>query len=313
MIDNRKVAIVGLGAVGASIAFALMQRGIYSEMILIDSNTDKAEGEAMDLSDGLPYAPTMTIRTGTYEDCADAALIIITAGTAQKPGETRLQLIDRNVKIMRNIVEQIKATPFEGILLIVANPVDVLTQVAQRISGYPDHRVIGSGTVLDTARLKDEISRHLSVATTNVHTMIIGEHGDSEVPVWSITNIAGMPLNDFCELRGHVHHQEAMQKLYEQVRDSAYHIIEKKGATYYGVAMAVARIAQCLARDEHAVLPVTVPIRGQYGIYGVHLSLPAVIGKDGVETIVQMPLSDQELTALRRSADSLREIVENLE
>ena len=313
MLNTRKVVIVGTGFVGSSIAFALMQQGIYSEMVLIDYNKDKAEGEAMDLTDGLPYAPAMKIWAGDYSDCADAALIIITAGAAQKPGETRLDLIGKNTKIMASIISEIKKTEFEGILLIVANPVDVLTHEALRLSGYPENRVIGSGTVLDSARLKDEISMHLQVAAQNVHTMIIGEHGDSEVPVWSITNIAGVPLHAFCELRGHYNHKEAMQQLYETVRDSAYHIIERKGATYYGIAMAAARIARCLARDEHAVLPVSSALHGQYGIEDVHLSVPAVVGKDGVETVLEMPLDDNELAALRQSAEALKAVIREAE
>lgn len=313
MMNTRKAVIVGCGFVGASIAFTLMQQGVYSELVLIDAAKKKAEGEAMDLSDGLPYAKSMNIYAGDYSDCADAAIIIITAGAAQKPGETRLDLVSRNVAIMDAIISSIKKTSFEGILLIVSNPVDILTHEAQRLSGYPENRVIGSGTVLDTARLKDKISDHLKVDATNVHTMIIGEHGDSEVPVWSITNIAGVPLSSFCELRGHVHHREAMQKLYEDVRDSAYRIIERKGATYYGVAMAVARIVRCLARDEHTVLPVSVPLHGQYGIEGVHLSIPAILGKSGIEAVLEMPLSGNEQAALIRSSEALKEIITSVE
>ena len=313
MLNTRKVVVVGTGFVGASIAFALMQQGIYSEMVLVDMNKKKAEGEAMDLMDGLPYAPTMKIWAGDYSECGDAALVVVTAGAAQKPGETRLDLIGKNTRILESIIREIKKTEFEGILLLVANPVDVLTHEALRLSGYPENRVIGSGTVLDSARLKDEISLHLQVASQNVHTMIIGEHGDSEVPVWSITNIAGVPLNAFCELRGHFNHEQAMHELYEHVRDSAYHIIERKGATYYGIAMAVARIARCLARDEHAVLPVSTALHGQYGIEGVHLSVPAIVGKDGVETILEMPLNEKELAALRKSADALRAVIKEAE
>lgn len=314
MIDTRKAAIVGLGSVGASIAFTLMQRGFYSELVLIDANRDKAEGEAMDLSDGLPYTNAMTIHAGDYSDCADAALVIITAGAAQKPGETRIDLINKNTKIMSSVISELKKTPFEGILLIVSNPVDVLTHEAQRLSGYPENRVIGSGTVLDTARLRDEISKHLKVDAGNVHTMIMGEHGDSEVPIWSITNIAGVPLNTFCEVRGHHgDHQAAMERLYENVRDSAYRIIEKKGATYYGVAMAVARIAQALTRDEHAVLPVSALLHGQYGISDVHLSIPSVLGKNGIETKLEMPLSAHEKSLLKESADKLKEVIKEVE
>ena len=313
MINPRKVAIVGMGNVGASCAFALMQKKLYSEMVLINRSRDKAEGEAMDLSDGLPYVGSMKIYAGDYEDAADASLIVITSGAAQKPGETRLDLVSRNAVIMKGIIEQIKATSFEGILLIVANPVDILTHLAQQYSGYPESRVFGSGTVLDTARLKDEIARYLSVDARNVHTMIVGEHGDSEVPLWSITNIAGVEITEFASLRGHARgHAAAMQQLYENVRDSAYHIIERKGATYYGIAMAVTRIASALVHDEHAVLPVSVPMHGEYGIEGVHLSIPAIIGVSGVEAVVPLRLNGEELAKLRDSGDALKELIEQV-
>lgn len=314
MINPRKVAIVGMGNVGASCAFALMQKKLYSEMVLINRSRDKAEGEAMDLSDGLPYVGSMKIYAGDYEDAADASLIVITSGAAQKPGETRLDLVSRNAVIMKGIIEQIKATSFEGILLIVANPVDILTHLAQQYSGYPENRVFGSGTVLDTARLKDEIARYLSVDARNVHTMIVGEHGDSEVPLWSITNIAGVEITEFASLRGHARgHAAAMQQLYENVRDSAYHIIERKGATYYGIAMAVTRIASALVHDEHAVLPVSVPMHGEYGIEGVHLSIPAIIGVSGVEAVVPLRLNGEELARLRDSGDALKELLEQIQ
>lgn len=314
MINPRKVAIVGMGNVGASCAFALMQKKLYSEMVLINRSRDKAEGEAMDLSDGLPYVGSMKIYAGDYEDAADASLIVITSGAAQKPGETRLDLVSRNAAIMKSIIDQIKATSFEGILLIVANPVDILTNLALRYSGYSENRVFGSGTVLDTARLKDEIARYLSVDARNVHTMIVGEHGDSEVPLWSITNIAGVEITEFASLRGHARgHAAAMQQLYENVRDSAYHIIERKGATYYGIAMAVTRIASALVHDEHAVLPVSVPMHGEYGIEGVHLSIPAIIGVSGVEAVVPLRLNGEELARLRDSGEALRELLDQIQ
>lgn len=314
MINPRKVAIVGMGNVGASCAFALMQKKLYSEMVLINRSRDKAEGEAMDLSDGLPYVGSMKIYAGDYEDAADASLIVITSGAAQKPGETRLDLVSRNAVIMKGIIDQIKATSFEGILLIVANPVDILTHLAQQYSGYGESRVFGSGTVLDTARLKDEIARYLSVDARNVHTMIVGEHGDSEVPLWSITNIAGVEITEFASLRGHARgHAAAMQQLYENVRDSAYRIIERKGATYYGIAMAVTRIASALVHDEHAVLPVSVPMHGEYGIEGVHLSIPAIIGVSGVEAVVPLRLNGEELAKLRDSGDALKELIEQVQ
>ncbi|MCR4695672.1 MAG: L-lactate dehydrogenase [Pseudobutyrivibrio sp.] len=314
MLNPRKAVIVGLGNVGASIAFNLMQKNLYSELVLIDYNKDKAEGEAMDLSDGLPYVGSMDIHAGDYSEVGDAAIIIITAGAAQKPGETRLDLVKKNTSIMRSCIEEIKKTDFEGILLIVANPVDILTHEARLISGYPESRVIGSGTVLDTARLKDEISRHLSVDSRNVHTMIVGEHGDSEVPLWSITNIAGVALNEFCEIRGHHgDHQAAMNKLYESVRDSAYKIIEKKGATYYGVAMAVGRIAECIVKDQHSVLPVSVALHGEYGLEDVYLSVPAVLGANGVENILTIKLSDEELEKIQASGKALKKIIDEID
>ena len=307
-MNYRKVGIIGCGFVGSSIAFSLMQSKLYSEMVLIDVNNAKAEGEAMDISDGLPYAAPMNIYAGNYEDLADASLVVITAGVNQKPGETRLQLIEKNKSILASIITEIKKTSFDGILLIVSNPVDVLTYEAIKLSGYSENKVIGSGTVLDTARLKDEISRHLQVDPQNVHTMIIGEHGDSEVPAWSITNISGVPINDFCELRGFYNHEEGMKKLYENVRDSAYKIIERKGATYYGIAMAVTRIAKCIVRDEHSVLPVSTVLHGQYGIDDVSLSIPSILGKDGVEKVLEIKLNEVELNSLRNSANELKKV-----
>ena len=305
MLNPRKVAVVGCGFVGASIAFSLMQKSLFSEMVLIDANQAKAEGEAMDLSHGLPYASEMDIYAGTYPDLADSALTIITAGANQKPGETRLDLIERNVKILQSIIPQITATSFEGILMIVSNPVDILTYEAQR--------VIGSGTVLDTARLKYLLSRLLKVDSRNVHAMIIGEHGDSELAVWSGANISGIDLDHFCQLRGQAYSQEAMQKIYKEVRDSAYEIISRKGATYYGIAMAVGRIAECIVKDEKAVLPVSTVFRGAYGLCGLALSVPSVVGKDGVEAVLEIPLSEDELAALHASAQQLKGVIQTLE
>lgn len=314
MINPRKAAIVGLGNVGASIAFALMQKNLYSELVLIDYNRDKAEGEAMDLSDGLPYVGSINIHAGSYEEVGDASIIIITAGAAQKPGETRLDLVKKNTRIMESVITEVKKTEFEGILLIVANPVDILTHEAQRLSGYPEERVIGSGTVLDSARLKDEISKHLAVDGRSVHTMIVGEHGDSEVPLWSITNIAGVGLNEFCEIRGHRgDHEGAMQRLYENVRDSAYHIIEKKGATYYGIAMAVTRICTAIVKDEHSVLPVSVALHGEYGLSAVHLSIPAILGARGIENVLTIQLNAAEMEALRESGQALKKVIEEVD
>lgn len=312
MMNLRKAAIVGCGFVGSSIAFSLMQRGIYSELVLIDANMAKAEGEAMDLSHGLPYTASMDIYSGDYKDVEDCSLIIITAGANQKPGETRLDLIEKNVGILKSIIPRITATKFEGILMVVANPVDVLTYAALKISGYPKERVFGSGTVLDTARLKYLLGKHLDVDSRSVHATIIGEHGDSELPVWSAANVSGIELNHFCELRGHFDHDASMERLYEDVRDSAYDIIERKGATYYGIAMAVARIAECIVKDEHAVLPVSAVLEGEYGLFGLALSIPSVIGKTGIEKVLEIPLSEKESASLQASAAQLKEVIDGL-
>ena len=250
MINIQKAAIIGCGFVGTSIAFSLVQKGIFSELVLIDANEKKAEGEAMDLSHGLPFTKPMEIRAGSYEDITDCAMIIITAGANQKPGETRLDLVHKNVEIYKSIIPKIVEKNQEATLLIVSNPVDIMTYVALKLSGYPRHKVIGSGTVLDTARLKYLLSRHLDVDSRSIHAFIIGEHGDSELAVWSAANVSGIPLNHFCELRGYFDHMESMDRIYQSVRDSAYEIIEKKGATYYGVAMAVCRIAESVDRKS---------------------------------------------------------------
>ena len=313
MNNIQKAAVIGCGFVGSSIAFTLMQSGIFSELVLIDANRDKAEGEAMDLSDGLPYGAAMEITAGGYDDIADCGLVVITAGVNQKPGETRLQLIERNAAIMKSIIGEITARPFEGILLIVSNPVDVLTYAAWRLSGYPKERVVGSGTVLDTARLKYLLGERLGVDSRSVHAFIIGEHGDSELAVWSGANVSGISLDHFCELRGYYEHDKADEWLQREVRDSAYEIIRRKGATYYGVAMAVERIVRAIVRDEHSVLPVSNLLQGQYGIDGLCMSIPAVVGRNGVEDTLEIPLSPAEREALRDSAATLRGVVDSLE
>ena len=262
MMNVRKAAVIGCGFVGSSIAFSLMQRGLFSELVLIDANRNKAEGEAMDLSHGLPYAASMRICAGTYDDAADCALVILAAGASQKPGESRLDLIGRNVAILKSIIPELTRRLFQGILLVVSNPVDVLTYAAWRLSGLPARHVIGSGTVLDTARLKYLLGQALGVDSRNVHAAVIGEHGDSELPVWSSANISSMDLDRFCQLRGVLNYRKELDRIEREVRDSAYAIIERKGATYYGIAMAVSRIAQCIVKNESAMLPVSVVLEG---------------------------------------------------
>ena len=312
-MNPRKAAIIGCGFVGSSIAFSLIQKGLFSELVLLDVDWDKAEGEAMDLSHGLPYIAAMDVYAGTYDDVADCALVIVTAGANQKPGETRLELIGKNVAILKSILPQITARPFGGILMIVSNPVDVLTYAAWRISGYPAHRVMGSGTVLDTARLKYLLGEHLQVDSRSIHAYILGEHGDSELAVWSGANVSGIPLPHFFELQGKHDYDSSTKQLYESVRDSAYEIIRRKGATYYGIAMAVGRIAECILKDERAVLPVSVVLGGQYGLQGLSLSIPSIVGRRGVEQILEIPLAPEEREALSASAGQLLDVIRTLD
>ncbi len=312
LTNHRKVAVIGCGFVGAACAFALMESGLFTEMVLLDVDRDRAEGEAMDISHGVPFAKPMKIYAGDYQDLSDAAIIVITAGANQKPDETRLDLVHKNVKIFQSIIPQLKECGCNGVLLIVSNPVDILTYVAAKLSGFTENRVIGSGTVLDTARLKRAVADQLTVDSRSVHAFIIGEHGDSEIAAWSGANISGIPLNDFCELRGHYNHPENTARIAESVKNSAYEIIEKKQATYFGIAMSVRRICEVIMRDEKSILPVSSLMFGEYGISDVALSMPAIIGKHGVETRVPIPLSEDEMARLQKSASMLRDILDEV-
>lgn len=308
-INLRKVAMIGCGFVGSTTAFALMQSGLFSEMILIDADQDRAEGEALDISHGTPFARPMKIYAGTYQDLVDAAVIIITAGANQKPDETRLDLVNKNTKIMRAIIQEIMKYGCEGILLVVSNPVDILTYEALKISGLPKNRVIGSGTVLDTGRLKSELAEHLGVDSRSIHAFIIGEHGDSEIAAFSSANVSGVPLNDVCEMRGYFHHEAAMREIAQTVKNSAYEIIDKKKATYYGIAMAVRRICEAIVRDEKSILPVSVMLDDFYGLKDVVLSMPAIVGANGAEGLMPITLNEEERKQLEASANVLKEVI----
>ena len=312
-INPRKAAMVGCGFVGSASVFALMQSGVFSEMVLIDADKAKAEGEAMDISHGVAYGKPCKIYAGDYSDVGDASIVIITAGANQKPDETRLDLVNKNVSIMKSIIPEIMKTGFAGILLIVANPVDILTYVAQKLSGLPESHVIGSGTVLDTARFKTELGEHLSVDSRSIHAFIIGEHGDSEIAAWNCANVSGIEVNQFCEMRGHFEHDKSMKAIAERVKNSAYEIIQRKRATYYGIAMAVKRICEVIVRDEKSILPVSWMMHGEYGLEDVVLSFPAIVGKDGVETTVPIDLSKQEVEKLIESSKVLKGILEGLD
>ena len=311
-VNPRKAAVIGCGFVGSATAFTLMQSRLFSELVLLDVNMEKADGEAKDIAHGIPFAGQMKIYAGTYDDAADAAIIIITAGANQKPGETRLDLVQKNTAIYQSIIPEIVKRDFGGILLIVSNPVDILTYVALKLSGLPENRVLGSGTVLDTARLKYALGEHLGVDSRSVHSFIIGEHGDSEIAAWSSTNVSGIPLNDFCEMRGHFNHDAAMDEIAEKVKNSAYEIISKKQATYYGIAMSVKRICECIVRNERSILPVSAMMHGEYGIEDITLSMPAIVGIGGVETHVPIALSEEEAKKLVESAGKLKEVAGKL-
>jgi L-lactate dehydrogenase len=309
----RRVAIVGAGNVGATFAYALSQSGLASEIVLIDQNRTRAEGEAMDLNHAAPFFSPTRIWAGDYADCAGAFVTVITAGANQKPGETRLDLVKKNAGIFRQIVPQIVQHNPNGIILVTTNPVDVLTYAAWKISGLPAPHIIGSGTILDTARFRYLLSEYYGVDPRSVHAYIIGEHGDSEVPVWSKANIAGMQLKDFCCVQDVHYDQARLEAIFKQTRDAAYQIIERKGATYYAIGAGLVRVVEAILRDQRTVLPVSVLVDKYYGIDDVYLSLPAVIDRGGIESILRLELEESEIIGLRQSADVLHSTLAQLE
>ena len=310
-LNFRKAVMIGCGFVGAASVFSLMQSGLFSEMAMIDTDFARAEGEALDISHGVPFAKPMKTYAGNYDDIENASIVIITAGANQKPGETRLDLVHRNIEIFKSIIPEIKKRDFKGILLIVSNPVDILTTVTIKLSGLPENRVIGSGTVLDTARLKYSVGEHLNVDSRSVHAFIIGEHGDSEIAAFSSANISGIPLRDFYEMRGHYNHEADTDEIAQKVKNSAYEIISRKKATYYGIAMSVKRICEAIVRDEKSILPVSSMMNGEYGISDIALSMPAIVGKNGVETKVPILLNQEEIEKLQNSAKQLQNVLKN--
>ena len=308
----RRVVLVGTGFVGMSFAYSMLNQGGLEEFVLIDVNKDKAEGEAMDLSHGLPFAPhKMDIWAGTYEDCRTADIVVITAGAAQQPGETRLDLVEKNARIMRGIVRDIMKSGFNGILVIASNPGDVLTYVAWQESGLPRHRVIGSGTTLDTARLRYEIGKYLNVDPRNVHGYIVGEHGDTEFPLWSHTTVGVMPLLDIINDNPQYKFED-LEQIYVNVRDAAYHIIDRKKATYYGIGMALTRIVKAILSDENSSLSVSVYLNGQYGQNDVFVGVPAIINRNGVREVFELNITGSERDKLAKSVAVLKETLDSV-
>lgn len=312
MLNLQKCAIIGCGNVGATCAYALMHSGILSEIVLLDANEKKAEGEAMDLNHALPFLSPMRIYVGTYDDLTDCGIIIIAAGAGQTKGETRIDLLKKNRAILHAILTALSPVNRDAILLLVSNPVDILTYLALEISGFSPQRVIGSGTVLDTARLKFLVGRMLQVDSRNVHTFIIGEHGDSELPVWSSANVSGIDLFGYCKISGAIDYRNQLDRMFEEVRTSAYKIIENKGATYYAIAEAVLRIVNSIVRDQDSILPVSTLVNGHYGLSDICLGVPAVIGACGVKRVLDIPLSQAEYADLHSSAKALKNALGSL-
>lgn len=311
MSEKIKISIIGSGFVGSTTAYALMMGGLASELVIVDLNKDKAEGEAMDLSHGVSFVNPVEIKAGDYEDTANSNIVIITAGAGQKPGETRLDLIGKNYKIFSSIVPQVVKYSPNSTLLVVSNPVDVLTYITYKLSGFPKERVIGSGTVLDTSRFRYMLSQHFNIDSRNIHTYIMGEHGDSEIATWSLTNIAGMSLNEYCKTMNVECSEETQKQIRDSVKDAAYEIIQRKGATYYAVALAIKRIVEALLKDKNSILTVSSLLQGEYGLTDVCMGAPTIIGQGGIKEVLEVPLSESELKQFTDSANTLKEALQS--
>jgi L-lactate dehydrogenase len=310
----RKVVIVGAGAVGSTFAYALAQSGLADEILLRDNNHDLAKGQVLDLAHGQAFFPSVQINVAGAADFADAHLIVITAGSKQRPGESRLDLLQRNAKIVREVIDEIVHHKSSAVVLIVSNPVDILTYVAHKRSGWPRGRILGSGTVLDSARFRHLLSQHCGVDVHNVHAYILGEHGDSEFAAWSMTNMAGLPIEEFCRNCAKCGGWEAIRgEVADEVKNSAYHIINYKGATWFGVGLALTRIAAAILRNQHGVLTVSSVLEGEFGLNDVSLGVPCILSQNGVERVLEVVLPPDEQSALMNSAAILKETLEQLE
>lgn len=304
----NRVALIGTGFVGSSYAFALLNQGIADELVMIDLNKDKSEGDAMDLNHGLAFAPsTKKIWYGDYSDCKMADIVVITAGANQKPGETRLDLVEKNTHIFKSIVGQVMDSGFDGIFIVATNPVDILTHMTWKFSGLPSHRVIGSGTILDTSRLRYSIGEYFEVDARNVHAYIMGEHGDSELPVWSHANVGGRSIYDRIKDNPEKYDKSDLEDLFIGVRDAAYHIIQRKGATYYGIAMGLVRLTKAILHNENSILTVSAYLQGQYDENDIYIGVPAVVNRSGVREVLELNLDEDEKAKFHHSANVLKE------
>ena len=302
-----KISVIGAGFVGSTVAYTLVMKGVASEIVLVDVNLERAEGEAMDISHGAPFAKSSVIRAGSYEDTKGSDVVIITAGTNQKPGETRIDLITRNAAIMRDVAGRVGEQSPNAVILVISNPVDAMTYVARQVTGFPKNRVIGSGTVLDSSRFRYLLANRFDIDPRNVHGYIMGEHGDSEFPAWSLVNIAGMSLDEASDLFNKEINDEVRQSIADSTRNAAYEIINRKGATYYGIGMSATRIVEAIVRDERSIMTVSSLLHGEYDIDDLYLSVPAILGEHGIKKVLTPRLSDLELANLHHSAEVLRD------
>lgn len=304
---GNKVVLIGAGDVGIAYAYALVNQGICDHLAIIDIDEKKLEGNVMDLNHGVVWSHSRTkVTKGSYKDCEDAAIVVICAGAAQKPGETRLQLVDKNMKIMKSIVDQIMASGFDGIIVVASNPVDILSYAAWKYSGLPHHRVIGSGTILDSARFRYMLGEMYEVSPTSVHAYIIGEHGDTELPVLSSATIAGVSMRRQLEKDPTLH--EKLEKVFKETRDAAYTIIDAKGSTSYGIGMGLARITRAILQNQDVALPVSALLRGEYGEEDIYIGTPAIVNRKGIRRVVELEITDHEMELFKASAQTLRTV-----
>jgi L-lactate dehydrogenase len=307
-----KVVIVGAGFVGTTFAYSLIIRGLVSQIAVIDVNKERAEGEVMDLNHGLPFAYPVKIWSGDYSDCKGADIVVIAVDKGQKIEQSRLELAEGNFEIMKQIVPQITKYSHECILLVVSNPLDVMTYAALKLSGFPKNKVIGSGTILDTARLRYLLGEYLSIDPRNVHAYIVGEHGDSEVPVWSLANVAGMHLKDYCPICNVPYDLERLNELFLKVKNAGYEIIRRKGRTYYAIALGMTKIVESIVRDENSVLTVSCHLQDYHGVSNICLSVPVIVNRQGVREIIKLPLDEKEKAQFQASASIVKNVVNSL-
>ena len=311
MIDKRKIVLVGTGFVGMSFAYSLLNQGGANELVLIDVLKEKAEGEAMDLSHGVPYAPSkMEIRAGDYDECKDADIVVITAGINQKPNQTRLELVQTNAKIIKEITENVVRSGFNGIFVIASNPVDIMTYVVAKVSGFPKEKVIGSGTALDTARVRYLIGEYLGVSSKNIHAYIMGEHGDSSFVSWENAYVGCKKMTDI--MKDNNHPMSDLTEIHKDVVNAAYEIIEKKKATYYGIGMALNRLVRAVLDDENSILTVSTYLENEYGQDDIYIGVPAIINSNGVRELVKLELNEKEQKKLDESCRLIKDMRKDL-